>query len=159
MSLTPINPDDYSRAIVELQGKSPVASKRMLGLVGEKSNGGLVFFPGSLEKGYRDYLLPVAQRPHYTLNLGIIGQLSDGSLVFPPSYDEGRNQGSNDMKFAILAEGERRLLRQQQEQQQRFELSQLSMKSEFERERESMQSTIRQLQEEVDRIKSENQSS
>src|SRR5580692_8451651 len=143
MSIAPTNPEDYNKALAELLGKSPVVGKQMLGLVGQKSSGGMVFFPGSYEKGYGDSLLPVMQRPYYTLNLGILGQLSDGSIVFPPSYDEGRNQGSNDMKFAILAEGEKRLFRQQQA----FEASQAVIKAEFEREREQLHSIVRKLQE------------
>lgn len=115
MSLASTNPEDYRNAIVRLREVSPVASKQWLGLVGQTQDGSTIFLPGSYEKGYADSLLPPGLRPYYTWNLLVIGQLSDGTFVFPPSYESGLNHGTNDLKFAILAEGEKRLARDNQD--------------------------------------------
>jgi len=57
-----------------------------------------------------------------TLNLlGLIGQLSNRTWIFMPSYDRGLalgNERQNNLKFAILAEGERRLFQEVQSQRQ-----------------------------------------
>ena len=100
---------DLARAVINLQQQPPVSQKYMFGLVGQTTNGRTVPFPSSYEKGYFDALLPPSNRPVYILNLIIIGQLSNGSWVFPPSYDAGVQGGLQALKFAVLAEGERRL--------------------------------------------------
>lgn len=151
MSLSPINPEDYNKALARLRESPPLIGKQMLGLVGHTRDGSLVFIPSSYEKGYSDSLLPPAQRPYYTLNLGVIGTLSDGTLVFPPSYDSGRTHGSTDLKFAILAEGEKRLIQQHLE----FEANQRQVKDDFEAKLSQAFSKVKQLQEEVDSLKKE----
>jgi hypothetical protein len=115
MSLAPTHPEDYRNAIAKLSEVSPIASKQYLGLVGQTQDGNMVFIPGSYEKGYADSLLPPGLRPYYTWNLLVVGQLSDGTFVFPPSYESGLNHGRNDLRFAILAEGEKRLARENQD--------------------------------------------
>jgi hypothetical protein len=129
MSISPANPEDYSKALAKLRQTDPIASKQLFDLIGQTSEGNVVFLPGSYEKGYRDSLLPRQQRPFYVVNLGIIGQLSDGTWVFPPSYDSGMNRGSNDLRFAILAEGQMRLVQRNQELERSFAL----MQEEFDR--------------------------
>jgi chromosome segregation ATPase len=39
----------------------------------------------------------------------LVGLLSDGSWVFLPSYRDGINDAKNELKFAILAEGQRKI--------------------------------------------------
>lgn len=112
MSAPSIVDDDYHRALAFLRSNSPITEEIFFRLVGRTINGGFVFLPQSYRKGYRDSLLPDGERPHYILNLVIIGQLTDGTLVFPPSYDEGLKAGLNDLRFAILAEGEKRLFQE-----------------------------------------------
>lgn len=109
MSLIPIDDDAYRQVITYLRESSPIVQESLLGLVGQTSNGKVIFIPGSYRKGYLDSLLPSGERPLYTFNLGIVGQLSDGTWVFPPSYDSGLADGSNNLRFAVLAEGEKRL--------------------------------------------------
>ena len=133
MSISPVNPDDYNNALAKLRQKSPIVHKQFLDLLGQTSEGNTVFLPGSYEKGYRNSLFPTEQRPYYVLNLGIIGQLSDGTWVFPPSYDNGLNRGSNDLRFSVLAEGELRLMHRSQE----------------------LEAALARMQEEVNRLKKE----
>lgn len=121
---------------MRLREVSPIASRQLLGLVGQTQDGSTVFLPGSYEKGYADSLLPPGLRPYYTWNLLVIGQLSDGTFVFPPSYESGRNHGRNDLRFAILAEGEKRLARDNQD----------------------LRNNLDQLRDEISRLKSERQS-
>ena len=109
MSLIPIDDDAYRQVITYLRESSPLVQESLLGLVGQTSNGKVIFIPDSYRKGYLDSLLPGGERPLYTFNLGIVGQLSDGTWVFPPSYDSGLADGSNNLRFAVLAEGEKRL--------------------------------------------------
>lgn len=149
-SITPTNQEDYRNAIARLREASPITNKQWLGLVGETMEGDTIFIPGSYEKGYSDSLLPPTQRPHYTWNLLIIGQLSDGTLVFPPSYDSGRSRGINDLKFAVLAEGERRLARKNQE----LEASNTQIKATL----EQANTKLEQLQDEIGDIKNNRQS-
>jgi hypothetical protein len=109
LSLIPIDDDAYRQVIAYLRESSPIVEERLGGLVGQTSNRKVIFVPGSYRKGYFDSLLPSGERPQYTFNLGIVGQLSDGTWVFPPSYDSGLAEGSDNLRFAVLAEGEKRL--------------------------------------------------
>jgi len=76
-------------------------------LVGTTKYGQTVFFPDSYLKGYRNVLN--RNELWIRLDLFVIGQLSDGSWGFLPSYREGMTDGKNELRFAILAEGQRRL--------------------------------------------------
>lgn len=114
MHIVETNPDDYNNALISLRSNEPIVTEQFYGLVGQTMNGRLVFVPSSYRKGYSDALLPVRDRPYYTLNLIVIGQLSDGSWVFPPSYDNGIREGLTDLKFSILAQGEKRLFNENQ---------------------------------------------
>jgi hypothetical protein len=142
LSITPTTPEDYNNAISKLRATLPVANKEWLGLIGRTSNGETIFLPGSYEKGYTDSLLPSSQRPDYAWNLLFIGQLSDGSIVFPPSYDNGRSHGMNDLRFALLAEGEIRLARETHQ-----------IKDDLAR----ANATLAKLQEELSRLKADSQ--
>ncbi len=133
--------EDYERALARLRQTSPITSRQLAGLVGQTQNGNAIFIPGSYERGYSDSLRPISQRPYYVVNFGIIGQLSDGRWVFPPSYDSGLNQGSTDLKFAILAEGQRRLVRQIAE----FETTQTRLMNELEQARAKLEQTREEL--------------
>jgi hypothetical protein len=110
--MVPIDDDAYRQVVTYLRESSPVIQESLLGLVGQTSSGKIIFIPGSYRKGYLDSLRPSGERPQYTVNLGIVGQLSDGTWVFPPSYDGGLVDGSNSLRFAVLAEGEKRLFEQ-----------------------------------------------
>ena len=116
-----MNSSDYDHALQNLRRVNPIASEQFLGLTGTTRDGRFVFVPSSYRMGYQNATLPAAQRPNYTLNLGIIGQLSDGHWVFPPTYDAGLRDGSNDLRFAVLAEGEKRLFDENQGLHQEIE--------------------------------------
>lgn len=148
MSLQPYS-EDYEKALATLRQSPAIVSKQLLGIVGQTPDGNTIFIPGSYEKGFADALVPQAQRRQYVMNLGVIGQLSDGQWVFPPSYDRGLRQGTDELRFAVLAEGERRLMRQVQE----LESAQSRMTHELERTRES----VSHLEDELRRIKESRQ--
>lgn len=107
--------EDYARALAVLQQNVPVTREYLFGIIGETATGRTVFFPSSFRKGYFDALLPLSSRPYYVFDLLIIGKLSDDTWVFPPSYNDGLQTGINDLKFAILAEGQKRLYRKLEE--------------------------------------------
>jgi hypothetical protein len=137
-------PEDYENALAKIRNTKPVIRKQMLGLIGNGCDGSLIFIPGSYEKGYSDSLRRPGERPSYILNLGLIGKLSDGTWVFPPSYDAGLANGTNDLKFAILAEGEKRLMNQAQE----FEAAQRQMRADIDQKICLMQAELTKLRQE-----------
>lgn len=107
--------EDCERAIAVLRQNVPITNEYLFGIIGQTRNGRTVLFPDSFNKGYYDSLLPPSRRPYYVLDLVIIGELSDGTWVFPPSYNDGLQTSINDLKFAILAEGQKRLYRKLEE--------------------------------------------
>ena len=138
---------EYLERVSSIRVHNPVPSD-FLGMAGYSDNGQLVLIPGSFREGYRDALTPPSQRRYLTVNLFIIGWLSDGTMVFPPSYWRGFNYGvrqANEVKFAVLAEGERRLFEDNQELGWKLERTETQLKEE-----------IREMQKQIDALKSEN---
>lgn len=76
-------------------------------LFGKTKEGNLCYFPESYRKGYHDFL--DGQKLLIELELFSIGQSTDGNWVFLPSYFQGVDAARNELKFALLAEGQRRL--------------------------------------------------
>jgi hypothetical protein len=76
-------------------------------LIGKTKEGSLCYFPESYRKGYHDFL--DGQKLLIELELFAIGQSSDGIWVFLPSYFQGVDAARNELKFSLLAEGQRRL--------------------------------------------------
>lgn len=118
----PTDSSDYDNALASLQTFNPIASEQFWGLTGTTHGGRLVWVPASYRMGYRNAAMQSNRRPQYSLNLGIVGQLTDGRWVFPLSYDEGLRDGLNDLRFAVLAEGERRLFNENRRLQREIEL-------------------------------------
>jgi hypothetical protein len=67
----------------------------------------IIYFPQSYKIGFRNFL--EGNPPRIQIDLSTIGQLSNGQWVFLPSYIDGINDAENEFKFALLAEGQRRL--------------------------------------------------
>jgi hypothetical protein len=75
--------------------------------VGKTKEGTVCYFPESYRKGYQDFL--DGRKLLIELELFAIGQSSGGDWVFLPSYFQGVDAARNELKFALLAEGQRRL--------------------------------------------------
>jgi hypothetical protein len=67
----------------------------------------IIYFPQSYKIGFRNFLDGNPLR--IQIDLFTTGQLSNGQWVFLPSYIDGINDAENEFKFALLAEGQRRL--------------------------------------------------
>lgn len=111
--LSPTERQQYLARIEALKQQNVVPSRGFLNLYGYTENGEFVIAPDSFALGYRHGLSPYSPRPSIVLNLlGLFGQLSNGIWVFLPTYNRGFSYGQskqNDLKFAILAEGEKTL--------------------------------------------------
>ena len=75
--------------------------------MGKTKEGSVCYFPESYRKGYQDFL--DGRKLLIELELLAIGQTSGGDWVFLPSYFQGIDAARNELKFALLAEGQRRL--------------------------------------------------
>jgi hypothetical protein len=76
--------------------------------IGRTKDGRIIYFPQSYSIGFKNFL---DENPwSLRLDLFTIGQLSNGMWVFLPSYVEGYNDAKNELKLALLAAGQRRLL-------------------------------------------------
>lgn len=75
--------------------------------MGKTKEGSVCYFPESYREGYQDFL--DGRKLLIELELLAIGQSSGGDWVFLPSYFQGIDAARNELKFALLAEGQRRL--------------------------------------------------
>ena len=75
--------------------------------MGKTKEGSVCYFPESYREGYQDFL--DGRKLLIELELLAIGQTSGGDWVFLPSYFQGIDAARNELKFALLAEGQRRL--------------------------------------------------
>jgi predicted DNA-binding WGR domain protein len=75
--------------------------------VGKTKEGNLCYFPESYRRGYRDFL--DGKELSIRLELYAIGQSPNGEWVYLPSYSQGVEAAKNELKFALLVEGQRRL--------------------------------------------------
>lgn len=111
--LSPTERQEYLSRVQALYQQNIVPTRGFLNLYGYTESNEFVLAPDSYAVGYRHGLNPYAPHPTITLNLfGLFGQLTDKTWIFLPSYTRGFSYGQskqNDLKFAILAEGERRL--------------------------------------------------
>ncbi len=120
--LSPLERQDYLAKLTSLRQQDVISSRGFLDLYGSTENGEFVLAPNSFTRGYQDSFLLPNQRPYITLNLlGLFGKLSNGTWIFIPSYSRGLTYGNerqSNLKFAILAEGERRLFQALEAQKQ-----------------------------------------
>lgn len=75
--------------------------------MGKTKEGSVCYFPESYREGYQDFL--DGRKLLIELELLAIGQSSSGEWVFLPSYFQGADAAKNELRFALLAEGQRRL--------------------------------------------------
>lgn len=104
----PISPPEQETIINSLKNIDPITYHYYFNLfVGKTKEGTICYFPESYRKGYQDFL--EGQKLLIELEPFAIGQSSAGDWVFLPSYFQGVDAARNELKFALLAEGQRRL--------------------------------------------------
>ena len=127
-----VNDISIETAVQELRNHNLIVRKDLAGLVGVMEDGRQIWFPDSLQRGYRDALTPVNQRPKMLWQLaGIVGYFSDGNYNYLPRYYEGRNM-ANEIKTNLIAN-------------QTWKLTQ---------ENNQLKNDVKFLKEELDRLKS-----
>ena len=103
-----ISQPEQETIINSLKNIDPIAYHYYFNLfMGKTKEGTLCYFPESYRKGYQDFL--DGRKLLIELELFAIGQSSGGDWVFLPSYFQGVNAARNELKFALLGEGQRRL--------------------------------------------------
>jgi len=96
-------PANVNTAIEQLRTQNQIATKGFLGIAGTTIHGQEVFFPDSLQRGYRDELTPYGQKPSIVWEIpGIVSLDSNGDYNFLPSYNQGRDMGK-DIKINVVA--------------------------------------------------------
>jgi hypothetical protein len=104
----PISPSEQEIIINSLKNTDPITYHYYFNLfVGKTKEGTVCYFPESYRKGYQDFL--DGRKLLIELEPLAIGQSSAGDWVFLPSYFQGVDAARNELKFALLAEGQRRL--------------------------------------------------
>ena len=103
-----ISQPEQETIINSLKNIDPIAYHYYFNLfMGKTKEGSVCYFPESYRKGYQDFL--DGRKLLIELELFAIGQSSGGDWVFLPSYFQGVNAARNELKFALLGEGQRRL--------------------------------------------------
>ncbi len=103
-----ISQPEQETIINSLKNIDPIAYHYYFNLfMGKTKEGTLCYFPESYRKGYQDFL--DGRKLLIELELFAIGQSSGGDWVFLPSYFQGVDAARNELRFALLAEGQRRL--------------------------------------------------
>jgi len=103
-----ISQPEQETIINSLKGIDPIMYHYYFNLfMGKTKEGTVCYFPESYRKGYQDFL--DGRKLLIELELFAIGQSSGGDWVFLPSYFQGVDAARNELKFALLAEGQRRL--------------------------------------------------
>ena len=103
-----ISQPEQETIINSLKNIDPVTYHYYFNLfMGKTKEGNVCYFPESYRKGYQDFL--DGRKLLIELELLAIGQSSGGDWVFLPSYFQGIDAARNELKFALLAEGQRRL--------------------------------------------------
>ena len=104
----PISQLDQETIINSLKNIDPIAYHYYFNLfMGKTKEGTVCYFPDSYRKGYQDFL--DGGKLLIELELFAVGQSANGDWVFLPSYYQGVDAARNELKFALLAEGQRRL--------------------------------------------------
>jgi hypothetical protein len=104
----PLSPPEQESIIKSLKNTDPIMYHYYFNLfVGKTKEGTICYFPESYKKGYQDFL--DGQKLLIELESFAMGQSSSGDWVFLPSYFQGVDAARNELKFVLLAEGQRRL--------------------------------------------------
>ena len=100
---------DYTNAVAKLYDIDPISKGSNFYFGRKKDDGQIIYFPESYRIGYKNFLNGNQVWIKMDFLFLFIGLLSDGNWVFLPSYRDGINDAKNELKFAILAEGQRRI--------------------------------------------------
>jgi hypothetical protein len=100
---------DYTNAVAKLYDIDPISKGSNFFFARKKDDGQIIYFPESYRIGYKNFLNGNQVWVQMDFLFLLIGLLSDGNWVFLPSYRDGINDAKNELKFAILAEGQRRI--------------------------------------------------
>ncbi len=100
---------DYTNAVAKLYDIDPISKGSNFFFGRKKDVGQIIYFPESYRIGYKNFLNGNQVWVQMDFLFLLIGLLSDGNWVFLPSYRDGINDARNELKFAILAEGQRRI--------------------------------------------------
>src|SRR5919198_3498688 len=100
---------DYTNAVAKLYDIDPISKGSNFFFGRKKDDGQIIYFPESYRIGYKNFLNGNQVWVQMDFLFLLIGLLSDGNWVFLPSYRDGINHAKNELKFAILAEGQRRI--------------------------------------------------
>jgi hypothetical protein len=100
---------DYTNAVAKLYDIDHISKGSNYFLGRKKDDGQIIYFPESYRIGYKNFLNGNQVWVQTDFPFLLIGLLSDANWVFLPSYRDGINDAKNELKFAILAEGERRI--------------------------------------------------
>jgi hypothetical protein len=163
---------DYTNAVAKLYNIDPIAKGSNFFFGRKKDDGQVIYFPESYRIGYKNFLNgnQVWVQMDFLLLLGL---LSDGNWVFLPSYTDGINDAKNELKFAILAEGQRRIFEDNKrsndelEKQRNKELEELyeenknikeeldkqrTIAEEYRKEKDEMQRQLKEIQDRLSKI-------
>lgn len=100
---------DYTNAVAKLYDIDPISKGSNFFFARKKDDGQIIYFPESYTIGYKNFLNGSQVWVQMDFLFLLTGLLSDGNWVFLPSYRDGINDAKNELKFAILAEGQRRI--------------------------------------------------
>ncbi len=100
---------DYTNAVAKLYDIDPISKGSNFYFGRKKDDGQIIYFPESYRIGYKNFLNGNQVWIKMDFLFLFIGLLSDGNWVFLPSYRDGINDARNELKFAMLAEGQRRI--------------------------------------------------
>jgi hypothetical protein len=98
---------DYTNAVEKLYNIDPIAKGSNFFFGRKKDDGQIIYFPESYRIAYKNFLNQ--NQVWVQMDFLLVGLLSDGNWVFLPSYIDGINDAKNELKFAILAEVQRRI--------------------------------------------------
>ena len=100
---------DYTNAVAKLYDIDPISKGSNFFFGRKKDDGQIIYFPESYRIGYKNFLNGNQVWIKMDFLFLFIGLLSDGNWVFLTSYRDGINDARNELKFAMLAEGQRRI--------------------------------------------------
>ena len=99
---------DYTNVVAKLYDIDPISKGSNFFFGRKKDDGQIIYFPESYRIGYKNFLNGNQVWVQMNFPFLLLGLLSDGNWVFLPSYRDGMNDAKNELKFATLAEGQRR---------------------------------------------------
>jgi hypothetical protein len=163
---------DYTNAVAKLYDIDHISKGSNYFLGRKKDDGQIIYFPESYTIGYKNFLNGSQVWVQMDFLFLLTGLLSDGNWVFLPSYRDGINDAKNELKFAILAEGQRRIFednrranseldKQHKELEELYEENknikeelnkQRTTADEYRKEKDEMQRQLKEIQDRLSKI-------